>query len=60
MKNFIRKAYISAVISSCILFGFFACCCAYENMRQTGFGDYRKAIEIEDGKLKFFDFEMKF
>jgi hypothetical protein len=31
---------------------------AYENIRLIGFGEYRKAIEIEDGKLLFFDFEI--
>lgn len=60
MKEFIRKAYISAVVSSCILFGFCAVCQAYEKMREVGFGEYRKAIEFEDGTLRIFDYEKKF
>ena len=56
--DFLRKMILSMVISSCILFGFWAICEAYSAIRQTGFGEYRNAIEIEDGKLKFFDFEI--
>lgn len=59
MKEFIRKAYISAVVSSCILFGFCAVCVAYQNIRQVGFGEYRNAIEYKDGTLRFFDYEKK-
>lgn len=55
--EFLRKMIISTVISSCILFGFWAVCEAYEGIRQVGFGEYRNAIEIEDGKLIFFDFK---
>jgi hypothetical protein len=57
MKEFIRKMYISAVISSCILFGFFAVCVAYQNIRQVGFGEYRNAIEFKDGTIYFFDYQ---
>lgn len=56
--DFLRKMIISFVISSCILFGFWAVCEAYRGIRQTGFGEYRNAIEIEDGKLKFFDYNL--
>ena len=59
MKGFIRKAYISAVVSSCILFGFFAVCKAYEGTRQIGFGEYRRAVEFKDGTLYFFVYEKK-
>jgi hypothetical protein len=57
MKEFIRKTYISAVVSSCILFGFCACCVAYQNIRQIGFGEYRNAIEYKDGTVYFFDYQ---
>lgn len=57
MKDFIRKAYISAVVSSCLLFGFSGVCVAYQNIRQVGFGEYRKAIEFENGTFRFFDYE---
>ena len=58
MKEFIRKTYISAVVSSCILFGFCACCVAYQNIRQIGFGEYRNAIEYKDGTLYIFDYNV--
>jgi hypothetical protein len=56
--DFLRKMMISFMITSCILFGFFAVCKAYEGIRKIGFGEYRSAIEIENGKFKFFDFEL--
>lgn len=59
MKDFIRKAYISAVLSSCLLFGFWAICEAYENTRQVGFGEYRNAIDYKDGTIYLFDFQKK-
>ena len=57
MREFIRKMYISAVVSSCILFGFWSICTAYRNIRQIGFGEYRNAIEYKDGNFRFFDYE---
>ena len=54
--DFLRKMILSFVVSSCILFGFWGICEAYEGIRQVGFGEYRNAIEIEDGKIRFFDF----
>ena len=47
---------ISAVITSCILFGFIAVCRAYSGIRKIGFGEYRSAIEIKDGEIKIFDY----
>jgi hypothetical protein len=56
--NFLRKMIVSMVVSSCILFGFWGICEAYEGIRKVGFGEYRKAIEIENKSIKFFDFEV--
>ena len=55
--DFLRKMMLSFIISSCILFGFWSVCKAYESIREVGFGEYRKAIEIKDGEIKFFDFK---
>ena len=55
MKGFFRKMIISAVVSSCVLFGFLAVCKAYSGIRKIGFGEYRSAIEIKDGEIKIFD-----
>lgn len=59
MREFLRKMTISAVVTSCIIFGFFAACKAYSGIRKIGFGEYRSAIEIKDGEFKFFDFIVK-
>ena len=60
MKEFLRKMTASAVITSCILWGFIGFCEAYKGIRKIGFGEYREAIEIEDGKIKIFDFPFMF
>lgn len=57
-KVFLRTFCISSVILSCLIFGFIGVSKAYENIRLIGFGEYRTAIEYEEGKLKFFDFEV--
>ena len=58
MKIYFKSLYISSVLISCLLFGFIGMAKAYENIRLVGFGEYRSAIEIEDGKLKIFDMEI--
>lgn len=55
IKIFYRSALISSVIIFSIIFGFIGISKAYESIRLIGFGEYRKAVEIEDGKLLFFD-----
>ncbi len=56
MKEFIRKMTASAVITSCIIFGFWGICEAYSGIRKIGFGEYRKAIDIEENGISFFDY----
>lgn len=58
MKLYFKSLYISLVLIFCLLFGFIGMAKAYENIRLVGFGEYRSAIEIEDGKLKIFDMEI--
>lgn len=58
MKLYFKTLYISSVLIFCLLFGFIGIAKAYENIRLVGFGEYRSAIEIEDGKLKIFDMEI--
>ncbi len=58
MKLYFKTLYISSVVIFCLLFGFIGIAKAYENIRLVGFGEYRSAIEIEDGKLKIFDMEI--
>ena len=58
MKLFFKTLFISSVLFFCLLFGFIGIAKAYENIRLVGFGEYRSAIEIEDGKLKIFDMEI--
>ena len=58
MRLYFKSLYISLVLLFCFLIGFIGMAKAYENIRLVGFGEYRSAIEIEDGKLKIFDMEI--
>lgn len=58
IKIFLKTLYLSGVIVFCFILGFSGICKAYENIRLIGFGEYRNAIEISDGTLKFFDYEL--
>ena len=59
-ENFLRTFFITLVVTFCICLGFIGICEAYEGVRKICFGEYRNAIEIEDGKFKFFDFTKEF
>lgn len=60
MSEFLRKMLISTVVSSCIVFGFWGSCVAYEKMQQIGFGERRKAIEITNEQIRLFDYTIKY
>ena len=55
-KIFFRTVYLSSVIVFCIGFSLYGMAQAYENTRRIGFGEYKKAVEIHDGKIRIFDF----
>ena len=58
-KIFFRSFIISLVIVFNIIFGFLGISKAYEQIRLIGFGEERKAIELKDGELLFFDFKLR-
>ncbi|MBQ3817132.1 MAG: hypothetical protein II802_02525 [Clostridia bacterium] len=57
-KVFLRSFYITLVVILCLGFGLFASAKAYENTILIKNGEYKKAIELSDGKLRFFDKEV--
>ena len=57
-KIFIRTVKYTSLVLFCLITGFLGMAKSYENIRKIGFGEYRKAVEIEDGKIKFFDFQI--
>ena len=59
MNEFLRKMIFSAVITSCIIYGFLGICTAYSQIRKTGFGDYRNAVEIKEKHIEIFDYKIK-
>ena len=63
MKNFkifLKSFYISSVITFCLALAIFGTTKAYENIRLIGFGEYRKAIEVNENEIKIFDLIFKF
>ena len=44
----------------CLSIGIILCAKAYENTLRIKFGEYRKAIEVDEDGIRFFDFEIKF
>lgn len=58
-KIFIRTVHITSVILLCLTIALWGAALSYEGIRKIGFGEQRRAIEIEEGTLHFFDFEIK-
>ncbi len=59
-RTYIRTFYITWVLILCLMLGFGGIAKAYENTVRTGFGEYKKAVEISDGTLRILDFEIRF
>ncbi len=55
-KIFLRSLYMSLVVILCIFIGFFGISKSYEAIRQIGFGEHRRAVEIKEEEILFFDF----
>ena len=51
---------ISFLISSCLMFGFLGVCAAYQNIVKTAYGDYKKAVDINENGLRILDFNIDF
>ena len=58
MKAFIKSFYLSAVITFCLFIGIYGTAKAYENMRLIGFGEYKKAVQLDGSVLRILDFEL--
>lgn len=59
-KLFLRSFLISSVVAFCLLFGILGIIKAYEGIRLIGFGEYRSAVEVDNGDIKIFDFTLRF
>lgn len=55
---YFRALYISLVIILCLCLGWIGISTAWENTVRIAFGEEKKAIELEDGKLRILDFEI--
>ena len=56
ITTFLRTAYISSIVTLCIIFAVYGVFEAYKNIRRIGFGEYRNALELENGRLEILDF----
>lgn len=57
-RTFFRTLYISLTVTFCLIFGMLFAAKAYENTNMIGFGENKKAIEINDGFIFIFDFKV--
>lgn len=57
MKVYFRSLILSLAVTASLIFGFVFSAKAYESIKKTAYGEYRKAVFAEDGKLYFFDYE---
>jgi len=60
IKVFLRTVFIGTTISLNIIFGGLAVAKAYENIRQIGFGEYKRAVEITEDSIRILDFTIDF
>ena len=60
MKLFLRTTLIGTVISLNIIFGCLAVTTAYENIMQTAYGEYKKAVELTDDGIRILDYIIEF
>ena len=58
-KTYFRTFYIALVIILCICIGWIGVSTAYENTVQIAFGEYKKAIEINEETIRILDFVIK-
>lgn len=58
-KRYFRTFYITLVIMLCISLGWIGISTAYESIRQTAYGEYKKAIEITSETIRILDFVIK-
>ncbi len=56
---FFKAFYLSAVILFCLGLGAAGIGKAYENTRRIGFGEYKKAVELDGTVLRILDFEIE-
>ena len=58
-KTYFRTLFLSLVIMLCISFAWIGISTAYEGIMQIAFGEYKKAIEINEDHIRILDFTIK-
>ena len=58
-KIYFRTLYISLVIIMCLCLGWIGISAAWENTVRIAFGEEKRAVEFENGKLRILDFEIE-
>ena len=58
-KTYFRTLYITLVIMLCISLGWIGVSAAYENTVRVAYGEYKKAIEINEDTMRILDFVIK-
>ncbi len=58
-KTYFRTLYITLVILLCLSLGWIGVSTAYENIVRVAYGEYKKAIEINEDTIRILDFVIK-
>ena len=58
-KIYFRSFYITLIIIFCLAFGWIGISTAWENTQAVAYGEYKKAIEINDDGIRILDFVIK-
>ncbi len=58
-KTYFKTLYITLVIMLCLCLGWIGISQAYENTVQIAYGEYKKAIEINENTIRILDFVIK-
>lgn len=58
-KTYFRTFYITLVIIMCLSFAWIGISISYENIVQIAYGEYKKAIEINEDTIRILDFVIK-
>ena len=57
VKIFFKSFYLSFTVVLCLFMAVCGAAKIYETARLIGFGEYKKAVEIDNGHIRILDFE---
>lgn len=59
IRLLLKSFGVSFTAALCLFIAVFGTAKAYENTRRIGFGEYKKAVDYENGTFRILDFEIE-